>query len=108
MPGLVDAAAAFCLDLVVPADVQPVPGAAAGGELPGFDPVVDGPGAAAEPVGGFGDADLAVGGTECRCGELAGAGGPAQVMTPVLQPSRRAASATEISPGPYGSGMGIL
>jgi len=32
MPGLADAAAAFCLDLVVPGDVQPVPGAAAGGE----------------------------------------------------------------------------
>ena len=148
MPGLADAAAAFCLDLVVPGDVQPVPGAAAGGELPGFDPVVDDAGAAAELAGGFGDADLAaVGSGERGCRERAGAGGPAQVgglgdpgaaaglglgvpgdaepaggaaaggqlpgVDPVvddavLQPSCRAASATEISPGPYGSGTGIL
>ena len=77
---MADAAAAFRLDLVVPGDVQPVPGAAAGGELPGFDPVVDDAGAAAELAGGFGDADLAaVGSGERGCGERAGAGGPAQV-----------------------------
>src|SRR6516225_4192046 len=80
MPGLADAAAALCLDLVVPGDVQPVPGAAAGAELPGFDPVVDDPGAAAELAGGFGDADLAAGGSgERGRGERAGTGGPAQV-----------------------------
>src|SRR5689334_13238729 len=79
MPGLADAAAAFCLDLLVPGDVQPVPGAAAGGELPGFDPVVDDAGAAAELAGGLGDADLAVGGGERGRGERARAGGPAQV-----------------------------
>src|ERR1017187_9811346 len=71
VPGLVDAAAAFCLDLVVPGDVQPGPGAAAGAELPCFDPVVDDPGAAAEPAGGFGDADLAVGSGGRRGGGLA-------------------------------------
>src|SRR6266568_1911435 len=80
MPGLADAAAAFRLDLVVPGDVQPVPGTAAGGQLPGFDPVVDDAGAAAELAGGFGDADLAaVGSGERGCRERAGAGGPAQV-----------------------------
>src|ERR1017187_2823892 len=79
VPGLVDAAAAFCLDLVVPVDVQPAPGAAAGAELPCVDQVVDAPGAAAEPAGGLGDADLAVGSGERRSGELAGAGGPARV-----------------------------
>src|ERR1039457_1967484 len=79
MPGLADAAAALCLDLVVPGDVQPVPGAAASGELPGFDPVVDDAGAAAELAGGLGDADLAAAGGERGCGERAGAGAPAQV-----------------------------
>ncbi len=79
MSGLADAAAAFCLDLVVPGDVQPVPGAASGAELPGFDPVVHDAGAAAELAGGLGDADLAAGGGERGCGERAGAGGPAQV-----------------------------
>ena len=80
MPGLADAAAALCLDLVVPGDVQPVPGAATGAELPGFDPVADDPGAAAELAGGLGDADLAAGGSgERGRGERAGTGGPAQV-----------------------------
>jgi len=75
MPGLADAAAAFCLDLVVPGDVQPVPGAAAGGELPGFDPVVDDAGAAAELAGGLGDADVAAAGSgERGCRERAGTG----------------------------------
>jgi fermentation-respiration switch protein FrsA (DUF1100 family) len=57
----------------VPGDVQPVPGAAADGELPGFDPVVDDAGAAAELAGGFGDADLAAAGSgERGCRERAG------------------------------------
>ena len=60
--GLLDPGAAFGLDLVVPGDVQPAALAAVGGELAGFDPVVDDMGAAAELVGSFGDADLAVGG----------------------------------------------
>ena len=83
MPGLADAAAAFCLDLVVPGDVQPVARSAAGVELPGFDPVVDDAGAAAELAGGFGDADLAVvfsgRGTRGCGGSVRGRGGPAQV-----------------------------
>src|SRR6516164_8532467 len=80
VPGLPDPALAVGLDLLVPGDVQPVPGAAAGSELSGFDPVVDDAGAAAEPAGGFGDADLAaVGRGERGRGERAGAGGPAQV-----------------------------
>jgi hypothetical protein len=78
MPGLADAAAALCLNLVVPGDVQPVSGAAAGAELPGFDPVVDDPGAAAELAGGLGDADFVAGGGERGCRERAGTGGPAQ------------------------------
>ena len=40
---------------------QPVAAGRGGRELPGLDPVVDGAGAEAEPVGGVGDADLAVG-----------------------------------------------
>ena len=80
MSGLPGPVLAVGLDLLVPGDVQPVPGAAAGGQLPGFDPVVDDAGAAAEPAGGFGDADLAAAGSgERGCGERAGAGGPAQV-----------------------------
>src|ERR1019366_4394161 len=63
--GLGDPGAAAGLGLGVPGDAEPAGGAAAGGQLPGVDPVVD-------------DA-------------------------PVLQPSCRAASATEISPGRYGS-----
>ena len=72
MPGLLDPALMVSLDLLVPGDVQPVARAPASGQLPGFDPVVDDPGAAAQPVGGFGDADLAVGGWERGRGEGAG------------------------------------
>src|SRR5258705_91424 len=80
MSGSPGPALAVGLDLLVPGDVQPVPGAAAGGELPGFDPVVDDAGAAAQPAGGFGDADLvAAGSGERGGGKRAGAGGPAQV-----------------------------
>ena len=61
VPGFGDAATAFGFDLLSPGDAQPVAGAAAGGEFAGLDPVVDGAGAAAEPVGGLSDADLAVG-----------------------------------------------
>src|SRR5262249_17908470 len=60
--GLLDPGAAFGLHLFVPGDVQPAALAAAGGELAGVDPGVDDVGAAAELVGRFGDADLAVSG----------------------------------------------
>src|SRR5260370_13030903 len=76
--GLLDAAAAFCLDLVVPRDVQAGARAVAGVKFPGFDPVVNDASAAAQAVGGFGDADLVAGGGRWRGGGLAGAGGPAQ------------------------------
>src|SRR5260221_3960869 len=66
VPGLLDPGAALGLHLFLPGDVQPVPRAAAGGELAGFDPVVDDISAAAELVGGFGDADLAFGGGRWR------------------------------------------
>src|SRR6516225_3039247 len=79
MPGLLDPALMVSLDLLVPGDVQPVARAPASGQLPGFDPVVDDPGAAAQPAGGLGDADLAVGSRELGRGEGAGARGPAQV-----------------------------
>src|SRR5512135_3543094 len=76
--GLLHPGAASGLDLVVPGDVQPVARAAAGGELAGVDPVVDDMNAAAELVGGFGDADLAGGGGRWRGGQRARAGGAAQ------------------------------
>src|SRR6266566_5454135 len=76
--GLLDPGAASGLDLVVPRDVQPAGLAAAGGELTGADPVVDDMNAAAEPVGGFGDADLAVGSRRGGRGQRARARGAAQ------------------------------
>ena len=79
VPGLLDPGAAFCLNLVVPGNVQPAARAAAGGELAGVDPVVDDMNAAAELVGGFGDADLPVGGGRWRGGQRARAGSAAQV-----------------------------
>src|SRR5712692_1173154 len=77
--GLLDPAAALCLDLVGPGDVQAAARTVAGVQFPRFDPVVDDAGAAAQAVGGFGDADLVAGGGRGRGGERAGAGGPAQV-----------------------------
>ena len=76
---MLDPGAAFCLDLVVPGDVQAAARTVAGVKLPGFDPVVNDAGAAAQAVGRFCDADLLGGGGRWRGGELAGAGGPAQV-----------------------------
>src|SRR5260221_1248844 len=78
VPGLADPGAAFCLDPFVPGDVQPADRAPADGELAGVDPVVDDPGAAAELVGGFGDADLPFCGRRWRGGQRARAGSPAQ------------------------------
>src|SRR5258708_35067151 len=75
VPGLADPGAAFCLDPFVPGDVQPAARATAGGELAGVDPVVDDPGAAAELVGGFGDADLPFCGWSWRGGERVLGGG---------------------------------
>src|SRR6266542_1418575 len=75
---LLDPGAASGLNLVVPGDVQPAALAAAGCELAGVDPVVDDIGAAAELVGGFGDAVLAVSGGRRRGGQHARAGGTAQ------------------------------
>ena len=48
------------LDAVVPGDAEPVSRSASRAELPVLDPVVDDAGAAAQPAGGVGDADLAV------------------------------------------------
>src|SRR5271166_5778934 len=56
--GLLDPGAAFCLDLVVPGDVQAAARTVAGVKFPGFDPVVNDASAAAQAVGGFCDADL--------------------------------------------------
>ncbi len=60
VPGSGDALAAGGLGAVVPGDAEPVSRAAPRLELPGLDPVVDDAGAAAQPVGGLVDADLAV------------------------------------------------
>ena len=76
--GLLDPGVAFGLNLVVPRDAEPATRAAVGGELAGAEPVVDDMDAAAELVGGFGDADLAVGGGLGRGGQRARAGGAAQ------------------------------
>src|SRR5437588_672606 len=56
--GLGDLGAAAGLGLGVPGDAEPAGGAAAGGQLPGVDPVVDDAGAAAQPPGGLGHGDL--------------------------------------------------
>src|ERR1019366_5822898 len=71
VPGLLGPGAAFGVNVLVPGDVEAVACAAASGELAGVDPVVDDPGAAAELVGGFGDADLAFGGGGGRGGQCA-------------------------------------
>src|SRR5260370_21970087 len=84
--GLLDPAAAFCLDLVVPRDVQAAARAVAGVKFPGFDPVVNDAGAAAQAVGGFGDADLVAGGGRWRGGGRAGAGRPAPGGRPPCPP----------------------
>ena len=63
------------LDLLGPGDAEPVAGAAAGGEFAGLDPVVDHAGAAAEPCGGVGNADLAVG-IGVRGGDVVGVADP--------------------------------
>src|ERR1035441_1705976 len=57
--GLGDPGAAAGLCLGVPGDAEPAGGAAAGGQLPGVDPVVDDAGAAAQLPGGLGHRDLA-------------------------------------------------
>ena len=61
MGGFGYAATAFGLNVLGPGDAEPVTGSASGGEFAGLDPVVDGAGVDAEPFGGVGDADLAVG-----------------------------------------------
>src|SRR6266545_5249328 len=61
VPGFGDAATAVDLGLFGPGDAESVAGSAACGELAGLDPVVDDAGAAAEPGGGVGDADLCIG-----------------------------------------------
>jgi hypothetical protein len=75
---LLDPSTAFGPDLIVPGDVQPAARATADGDLAGVDPVVDDIGATAEPVGGFGDAYLALGGGGWRSGQCARAGGAAE------------------------------
>ncbi len=69
------AATALGFDLLGPGDAEPVAGAAAGGEFAGLDPVVDDADAAAEPFGGVGDADLAVG-VGRRGGDVVGVADP--------------------------------
>ena len=75
---MLDPGAAFGLNLIVPRDVQPAALAAARDEFAGVDPVVDDMDAAAELVGGFGDADLAVGSRGGGRGQRARARGAAQ------------------------------
>src|SRR5260370_42571017 len=52
--GLLDPAAAFCLDLVVPRDVQAAARTVARVKFPGFGPVDDEGGAAGQAGGGLG------------------------------------------------------
>src|SRR5712691_9887274 len=75
VPGAGDAGTAIRLGGRGPGDAQPAAWAAADVQLTGFGPVVDDAGAAAEPAGGFGDADLgaAVG---RRAGDLVGVTDP--------------------------------
>src|ERR1019366_1481850 len=73
--GFGDAVAAGGFGLVVPGDAEPVAGAAPGVELSGLDPVVDNSGAAAEPPGGLGHGDLAVG-AGGRGGDVVGVADP--------------------------------
>src|SRR6516225_11401553 len=75
VPGLLDPALAVGLDRLVPGDAEPAGGAAAGGELPGVDPVVDDAGAAAQPSGGLGHGDLA-GAVGIRDRDLVGVADP--------------------------------
>src|SRR5258705_10585021 len=58
-----------------PGDAQPAAWAAAGVQLPGFDPVVDDAGAAAELPGCLSDADLGVAAGR-RAGDLVGVADP--------------------------------
>ena len=75
VPGGGDAGLAVRLGGWGPGDAQPAAWAAAGCQLPVLDPVVDDAGAAAEPAGGVGDADLpAV--TGGRGGDLVGVADP--------------------------------
>src|SRR5207302_702267 len=73
--GLGDQFLAAGADLVVPGDAEPGALAAAGGQLPGVDPVVDDGGAAAQQAGGLGGADLAVG-VAGRGGDVVGMADP--------------------------------
>src|SRR5215472_17545447 len=75
MAGLRDAGLAVGLDLAGPGDAEPVAGAAAGGELAGLEPVVDDACAAAQPVGGLGDAEFA-GDVGAGCWDLVGVADP--------------------------------
>src|SRR5262249_60211313 len=75
MAGLRDAGLAAGLDLAGPGDAEPVAGAAAGGELPCLEPVVDDACAAAQPVGGLGDAEFA-GDVGAGCWDLVGVADP--------------------------------
>src|SRR5271165_6373201 len=79
-----------CPHLVIPGDVQPAAVAAASGEFAGVDPVVDDTGAAAELVGGFGDAYLAAGGGRWRGGQRAGSGSAAQAADWAISSWQRA------------------
>ena len=72
---MLDPALAVGVDRLVPGDAEPAGGAAAGGELPGVDPVVDDAGAAAQPSGGLGHGDLA-GAVGIRDGDLVGVADP--------------------------------
>ena len=72
---MLDPVLAVGLELLVPGDAEPAGGAAAGGELPGVDPVVDDAGAAAQPPGGLGYGDLA-GAVGIRDRDLVGVADP--------------------------------
>src|ERR1017187_119784 len=73
--GLLDPAAAAGLGPGVPGDAESAGGAAAGGQLPGVDPVVDDAGAAVQLPGGLSHGDLA-GTVWIRDRDLAGVADP--------------------------------
>src|SRR5712691_6980761 len=102
VPGAGDAGTAIRLGGRGPGDAQPAAWAAADVQLTGFGPVVDDAGAAAEPAGGFGDADLGAAGGR-RAGDLVGVADPLDGFD-----IERAARAGEVSAlGEHGDQVGV-
>ena len=77
-----DPLAALLLDVGTVWDVEPVAGPAAGGELAGVDPGVDGSVRDAELLGDLGDGELAVARPRGRVGDLVPPADPLHVLGP--------------------------